>query len=273
MTGATSGIGLCAARALVRMGADLVLVARSAERADAALRELRARAPQASISAYFGDLSSIADMKRVGTEIATAHPSIDVLINCAGAVFGERGETADGLERTFATNHLSYFVLTNILRGNLIAAAPARVVNVSSRAHRGERLDFDDLQAKRSYHWFRAYGRSKLANILFTRESARRFAGTGVTVNCLHPGFVKTRLGANNRSLLRRLIRLAMVVGITPERGAETIVYLASSPEAASHSGEYFFRCRPITPDAPARDDEAARELWDISAKLTGLAV
>jgi NAD(P)-dependent dehydrogenase (short-subunit alcohol dehydrogenase family) len=276
VTGATSGIGYCAAHQLAAQGAKLVLTARDPKRAERTMADLRARGATA-VSVHYADLSSIAGMKQAAAEIASANPRIDVLINNAGGIFAERQTTAEGLERTFALNHLSYFVMANLLRPNLAAAAnaagEARVINVASRAHRGEVLDFSDLQSQHRYRWFQAYGRSKLANILFTRALSKRLAGTAVTANCLHPGFVATRFGASNSFLVRSAIKLAMLTAISPEKGAETIVYLATSPDVAKTSGKYFFRCHPLEPDGPALDDRSAETLWAISAKLTGLAV
>jgi retinol dehydrogenase 12 len=272
ITGATSGLGLIAAERLAALGARLVLVARSRRRGEAALARLAAQGPGNAHSIHYADLWRLAEMKRVGAEIAAAEPRIDVLINNAGCLFGSRQETEDGLERTFALNHVAYFVLTHCLRDRLVAAAPARIVNTASDAHRRETLDFADLQSANGYRFRAAYGRSKLANILFTRELARKLAGTGVTANALHPGFVATDLGQRDNGLLAIVIRLAMMVRAGPaEKGAETIVYLASSPEVADVSGGYFYDCRPATPSREARDDAAARRLWDETARMAGL--
>src|SRR5215470_1705938 len=195
ITGATSGIGQVAAEKLAGMGARLVLLARDKARGEAALARLRQAGPGVSHGIYYADLSRIAETKRIAATIAAVEPRIDVLINNAGALFGTRQLTEDGLERTFATNHMAYFVLTACLRDRLIAAAPARVVNTASDAHRGQSLDFSDLQLAHGFGPQSAYGKSKLCNILFTRELARRLTGTGVTANCLHPGFVSTNLG------------------------------------------------------------------------------
>jgi NAD(P)-dependent dehydrogenase (short-subunit alcohol dehydrogenase family) len=210
-------------------------------------------------------------MNRVAGEIAALQPRIDVLINNAGAMFQERGVTEDGLERSFALNHMSYFVLTNRLKDRLVAAGPARIVNTASGAHQGQSLDFADLQSERNYRGLRVYGRSKLANILFTRELARRLTGTGLTVNCLHPGFVATRIGENNNLIFRVGLAIAKRFALSPEKGAETIVYLASSPEVASVSGGYFYQSRPATPSTAARDDATAKRLWDESARIAKL--
>jgi NAD(P)-dependent dehydrogenase (short-subunit alcohol dehydrogenase family) len=268
ITGATSGIGLVAAGRLAVMGARLVLVGRDPARGEAALAALRAQAPAVTASILYADLSRLAEMDRVAGEIAALEPRIDLLINNAGAMFQERGVTADGLERTFALNHMSYFVLSNRLRDRLVAAAPSRIVNTASGAHHGQALDFTDLQSERGYRGLKVYGRSKLANILFTREMARRLAGTGVTVNCLHPGFVATRIGENNNLVFRAGLAIAKLFALSPQKGAETIVYLASSPEVAKVSGGYFTQSRPATPSAAAQDDATARRLWDESARL-----
>jgi NAD(P)-dependent dehydrogenase (short-subunit alcohol dehydrogenase family) len=270
ITGATSGIGEVAAQRLAAMGARIVLVARDPARGQKTLAGLGSSGAGAPHSVHYADLSRISEMKRVAAEIAAAEPRIDVLINNAGALFGTRKATADGLEQTFATNHMAYFVLTLGLRDRLFAASPARVVSTASDAHKGYALDFDDLQATKSYSAISAYGRSKLCNILFTRELARRWSATGVTANCLHPGFVATRFGDASGGVLSRVVRLAKTFAISPGKGAETIVYLASSPEV-SQNGEYFYKCRPATPTAAARDDEAARRLWAESEKIAGI--
>jgi NAD(P)-dependent dehydrogenase (short-subunit alcohol dehydrogenase family) len=274
ITGATSGIGLIAAERLGAMGARLVLVGRDPARGDAALAQLRQRVPGLAVGIHYADLSRLSEMNRLADAIAAAEPRIDVLINNAGAIFQTRGVTEDGLERTFALNHMSYFVLSNRLRDRLVAAAPARIVSTASDAHRGNTLDFADLQSEHNYRAFRAYGRSKLCNILFTRELARWLAGTAVTANCLHPGFVATRFGDNVGGLMGIAIGLGKrLVAITPEQGAETIVHLASAPTLAGVSGGYFAKSRPATPTAAAQDDAAARRLWEESAKLAKMTV
>ena len=271
ITGATSGIGEVAAQRLAAMGARIVLVARDAARGQRALTRLPSIGAGSPHSIYYGDLSRISETRRVAAEIAATEPRIDVLINNAGALFSSRHVTADNLEETFATNHMAYFVLTLGLKANLLAAGPARVVSTASNAHKGYLLDFDDLQGTKGYSAMRAYGRSKLCNILFTRELARRWSGTGVTANCLHPGFVATRFGDGSGGFLSGVVRVAKAFAITPEKGAETIVYLASSPDVAAISGEYFYQCRPATPTVGGRDDAAASRLWAESAKLAGI--
>src|SRR5882762_3553513 len=239
ITGGTSGIGEIAAQRLAGMGARIVLVARDEVRGEAALARLRSGGTSLSHSIHYGDLSRIAEMKRLAREIAATEPRIDVLINNAGAMFSSRQTTEDGLERTFAINHMAYFVLTLGLREPLLASSPARIVNTASDAHTGRVLDFDDLQSTKQASAVNVYGRSKLCNILFTRELSRRWDGKGVTANCLHPGFVATRFGDQSGGLLAGVVRIAKTFAITPEKGAETIVYLASSPEVAANSGEY----------------------------------
>jgi NAD(P)-dependent dehydrogenase (short-subunit alcohol dehydrogenase family) len=272
ITGATSGIGQVAAENLAGMGARLVLVARDKARGEAALARLRQAGSGPIHTIHYADLSRIAEMKRVAAQIAAAEPRIDVLINNAGALFSSRQVTADGLEFTFATNHMAYFVLTHGLRTNLLAAAPtARVINTASDAHKGNVLDFSDLQSTKSYSGFKVYGRSKLANILYTHELARRWAGTGVTANTLHPGFVATRFGDESGGMLSFGVRIAKSFAISPEKGAETIVYLASSDDVANISGKYFYKCRVATPTKEAQDDEAAKRLWVETEKLAGV--
>jgi NAD(P)-dependent dehydrogenase (short-subunit alcohol dehydrogenase family) len=280
ITGATSGIGQVAAEKLAAMGARIVQVARDRERGQAAIGRLNQIAPGISHSIYYADLSSLREMKREAAEIAQAEPRIDVLINNAGAMFGTRQLTEDGLERTFALNHMSYFVMTQLLRDRLAAAAPARVVNTASDAHTSGTVDFDDLQSEKAYRFnlwdwlryggaaFKVYARSKLMNILYTRELARKLAGTGVTANSLHPGFVATRFGDQTGGLIGFGIGIAKRFALTPEQGAETLVYLASSPEAATVTGEYFHKCRPATPSREAQDDAKAQRLWLETSKI-----
>jgi len=271
ITGATSGIGQVAAEKLAAMGARLVLVARDKTRGEAELTRLQALSSGVKHSIHYADLSRMAEVKRVAAEIAAAEPRIHVLINNAGALFSTRQVTADGLELTFATNHMSYFILTHGLRDRLRAAAPARVVNVASDAHKGEKLDFNDLQSANGYRGLHVYGRSKLCNILYTRELARRWEGSGVTANSLHPGFVSTRFGDQSGGMLSFGVRAAKAFAISPEKGAETIVYLASSEDAAQANGLYYYKCRPATPTKEAQDDDSARRLWQASEKLAGI--
>jgi NAD(P)-dependent dehydrogenase (short-subunit alcohol dehydrogenase family) len=267
ITGATSGIGEVAAIRLAEMGAHIVFTARDPARAEATMAKLRAANPAADHAAILADLSRLSGMKRVGADLA-ALPRIDVLINNAGALFNRRRETADGLEMTFALNHMAYFVVTNLVLPRL--SSGARIVSVASGAHRSARLDLDDLQARKGYRGFSVYANSKLCNILFTRELARRLNnGKGVTANCLHPGFVATRFGDQSGGALRWLLQLVKpVAAIAPQEGARTIIHLATSPEVEGISGEYFYQCRIASPTPAARDDDAARRLWEISERI-----
>lgn len=272
ITGATDGIGLEAACRLGALGARLVLVGRNHDKGKRALGMVRARVPDVVAEMHYADLSRRDEIHRLAPALLHAAPRIDVLLNNAGAFFSRRDTTADGLERTFALNHLGYFLLTHLLRERVLASAPARIVNVASEAHRGASLDFDDLQCGKRYSGWKAYQRSKLCNILFTRELARQVSGSGVTVNALHPGFVASNFGAHNHGLFRFGIDLAKRFAAIPvERGAETPVYLASSPEVATVSGRYFDKCRERAPSAAAQNDGAAAQLWQASMKLAGL--
>ncbi|HEY1961430.1 MAG TPA: SDR family oxidoreductase [Rhizomicrobium sp.] len=271
ITGATSGIGEVAADRLAQKGARIVLVARDHARGEQTRRHLQAVAAHTDHTVHFADISRLSEMKRVAKEIADTEPHIDVLINNAGAMFTQRQVTEDGLERTFALNHMSYFVLTNLLLDRLKATEGARILSTASDAHSGARLDFDDLQSAKRYSGFAVYGRTKLMNILFTRELARRLAGTGVTANCLHPGFVATRFGDASGGLMGFGIGLAKKFALTPEQGAETIVWLASSPDVEGQTGGYYHKCKPATPSRAAQNDADARRLWDVSAKISGV--
>jgi NAD(P)-dependent dehydrogenase (short-subunit alcohol dehydrogenase family) len=272
MTGATSGIGAVAAERIAKSGGRLVLVARDRARGEAMLARLRSAGPGVAHAVHYADLSRLAETRRVAAEIAAAEPRIDVLINNAGAIFARRAVTEDGLERTFALNHMAYFVLTAILRDRLIAAAPARIVNTASNAHRRGHVDFDDLQSARTYRPFAVYGTSKLCNILFTRELSSRLAGTGVTANSFSPGFVATRFGDEAGGLYAAGLRVAKLFAKTPESGADTLMYLATSPDAASISGEFFHDSRPSSLTPEARDDAVAQRLWRESERIAGLA-
>jgi len=270
ITGATSGIGLITAERLAALETRLVLVGRDPGRGETALARIKARAPRAEVSLHHADLSRLDGLRALAADL-NARPRIDVLINNAGAMFWRRQVTADGLERTFALNHMAYFVLAALLRDKLVASSPARIVNVASEAHRGARLDFTDLQNARRYSGMRAYSRSKLCNILFTRELTRRLAGTAVTANCLHPGFVNSRFGDNNSGVVGFGTRIAkQLFAISPKLGAETPVYLASSPAVEGKSGGYYDQCALKTPSPEAQDDRTAQRLWEESARIFG---
>jgi len=273
LTGGTSGIGEAAALKLAETGARLVLVARDASRAEATFKRLQKASPGAAHTSHLADLSLVSETQRVAREIAASEPRIDVLINNAGLICARRQATAEGYELTFAINHMAYFVLTHGLLGPLLASAPARIVNTASEVHRGARLDFGDLQSERGYSGFGAYAKSKLANVLFTGELARRLSGKGVTANSLHPGIVASRFGLprEGQGGDPSSARFLSVHGISPEEGAETIVYLASAAESAKATGQYFNQCRAITPSKEAQDRAVAKRLWEESERLGGI--
>ena len=270
VTGATSGIGKAAATALARLGATVVMVGRDRGRTEAAAAQIAAVSaspPRTEIA----DLASLDQVRGLAGRLAGLE-RIDVLINNAGLVLGERRITPDGLEHVFALNHLAPFLLTNLLLPTLTASAPARVITVTSDAHSAARLDLSDPNLEHGWDSWRSYANSKLANILFTRELARRLDGTGVTANCAHPGVVRTGFGRESRPLLKLGITIARPFMASPERGADTIVYLASSPDVAGQTGGYYVKRQRREPSAAARDDTVARELWELSEKMTGLA-
>ncbi len=272
ITGATSGIGEVAAREIAGLGAHVVLVGREPSRCRAAVERIRARYPSALVEALAAELGNRDGWTTLAREFLERHDRLDVLVNNAGAVFYDRRLNRDGLERTLALNHLAYFGLTCLLAETLRKSAPSRVVNVASGAHWRGRLAFDDLGMETSWNGYRAYAQSKLANILFTRELARRLAGTGVTANSLHPGNVSTRFASNNASWMGWLTVLFLkCFGVGPADGARTIVYLASSPEVEGMTGRYFYQCQDGDLSPAAQDDQAALRLWEVSEALTGL--
>jgi NAD(P)-dependent dehydrogenase (short-subunit alcohol dehydrogenase family) len=269
VTGATSGLGLEASVKLARMGAETVVVGRDRARLEAAVAGVRARAATQQVSCLLCDFSSQASIRALASEFRSRHARLHVLVNNAGAVSARRRVTVDGLEETFAVNHLGYFLLTNLLLDVIVKSAPARVVNVASVAHRRADIEFDDLQLERGYTVMRAYGRSKLANILFTNELARRLAGSGVTVNSVHPGAVATNIWSRAPWFARPVLVVAKKFMITPERGADAIVHLAASPELEGRTGGYYENGALARPSRLARDEALARRLWDVSARLT----
>ena len=274
MTGATNGIGLAAARELARRGAHLAIVARSRARAADAVEQITAAAPGASVDVLDADLASQASVRRLAAEILDRYPRIDVLVNNAGAMHGSRQLTEEGLERTWAVNHLAPFLLTTLLLERLVASAPARIVVTASDAHKGAHIPFDDLNAERSYRarGFARYGESKLANILFTAELARRLEGTGVTVNCFHPGLVATGFNRNNGALMSAAMTVVKPFARSPEKGAETLIWLVDAAQAGEQSGQYFVDLRPARPTAAAQDMATARRLWEVSEEQVGTA-
>lgn len=269
ITGASDGIGKATAFALARQGAKLAFIARNREKTDAAAAEVAKATGGHHPLVFIADLSLPSQVHRVALEVKSKLSRLDILINNAGAYFDQRLVNEEGFEATFALNHLNYFVLTNNLLPLLRQAPSARIVNVASEAHRGVTLDFDDLQGERSFSGFRAYQKSKLANILFTNQLARRLKGEKITTNCLHPGFVASRFGHNNKSFLAKVMKWAQaVIAISQEDGAKTSVYLATAQDVARVSGKYFAKCEVKTPSRAALDENAAAKLWEISEGL-----
>lgn len=271
LTGGTGGIGLAAAEALAAQGAHLAIVARHAGRGAAAAARIRAAGgADAQVDVLTADLSSLEEVGRLADEVLARYPRLDVLVNNAGALHMTRQLTPDGFELTWQVNHLAPFLLTTRLLDRLVTSAPARIVTTSSLAHRGARIPWDDLRADAGYRGWRRYGESKLANILFTVELARRLTGTGVTANCFHPGFVGTGFGRNNGVLASTVMSLTAPFARRPEKGAETLVWLAAAPEAGQYSGRYFVDRRPAKPSPDALDPEAASRLWTESEAALG---
>jgi retinol dehydrogenase-12 len=271
ITGASGGIGLETARGLAAKGAELVMVVRSQARGEAAIAEIRKTAPQVVASLVLADLSRMADVRRAGAHIRDRYPRVDVLLNNAGGLHGTRELTDDGFEKTFAINHLAYFLLTRELRPVLVASAPARIVSVSSDAHKFGKLDLDDLQwEKRPYRQLEVYGVSKLCNILFARELATRLAGTGVTSNSVHPGLIASDFGREGKGAYRMILPLLRLVAGSVEKGARTSIWLASAPEVEGVTGKYFHKCKERQSSKDARDDELARRLWAKTEQLLG---
>lgn len=273
VTGATSGLGQVTARDLASQGATVVLVGRNREKTESAAGEISAATGNGSVEWFLADLSSQASIYSLAENFRSPHERLDVLVNNAGGFFVEYGETEDGIERTFALNHLNYFLLTNLLLEELKTAAPARIVNVASGAHKGAEINLDDPNLKGNYSGWRAYGQSKLANIMFTYELDRRLEDAGVSANALHPGTVATNIGSNNEAWYARpALALFRLFATKPEKGARTSIYLASSPEVKNVSGEYFANRRPIESSEASRDEVAAGKLWSLSESLTGLS-
>ena len=274
ITGATSGIGKAAAVQLAELGATLVVVGRNPDKTTTAVKQIQDQTGNQEVHFFIADLSSLEAIRQLAVEFKAWHQRLDVLVNNAGALMLSRQETVDGIEMTFALNHLSYFLLTNLLLDVLKSSSPSRVVNVSSDAHHNTHLDFDDLQIQKRYRGHKAYGRSKLANLLFTYELARRLEGTGVTVNGLHPGVVATGFLATNNGLRGRLHNLLDVrrVGRSVENGARTVTYLATSSDVEAVSGKYFMDEEIVSSSPASYDNDASTRLWQVSEELTGLA-
>jgi NAD(P)-dependent dehydrogenase (short-subunit alcohol dehydrogenase family) len=273
ITGGTSGIGRAAATALAAMGAEVAVTGRSRQRGEAAVEEIRDTSGNERVSLMLADLAVQTEVRGLAEEFRERYDRLDVLVNNAGIIQSKRTETPDGLELTLAVNHLAPFLLTNLLLDLLKESAPSRIITVSSEARRGAQIDFEDLQSERRYRAFKVYGMTKLANILFTYELAERLEGTGVVANCLHPGGVNTNFGANNRSFGTLLFRAFKPFMRTPEQGADTIVYLAISPEAGKMTGRYLTDRKVVASFNEPHDEATQKRLWEVSEKLTNLEV
>jgi NAD(P)-dependent dehydrogenase (short-subunit alcohol dehydrogenase family) len=272
VTGGTGGIGKATAIGLATIGARVGITGRDPARTEQVAAEIRAASGNPAVDAFTADMSSQAEVRRLAVAVLDAYPRLDVLVNNVGGFWAHRHSTADGLEHTFALNHLAPFLLTNLLLDRLKASAPARVVTVSSGAQAMGRIAFDDLQGARKYSGQRAYNQSKLANIMFTNELARRLEGTGVTATSLHPGVVRTNFGAEDQAWYFAVItRAARLLLKTPAQGAQTSIYLATSPDVDGVTGQFFANCKPRTANKLASDTEMASRLWQISAELVGM--
>lgn len=272
VTGATSGIGQETARALAQQGMTVVIVGRNEQKSAGTVVAIKAATGNPNVSYLLADFADQAAIRRLAAEFKERYDRLDVLINNAGGFYAKRQENAAGHELTFAVNHLGYFLLTNLLLDRLQASAPARIINVSSDAHQWGKIDFSDLHFTRGYGSMKAYSRSKLANLLFTFELARRLTGTGVTVNALHPGFVATNFGANNMGFAGPLLKWVINrFALSPAEGAKTMIYLATDAGVAGETGKYFVKNRAIAAAPMAYDEVTAQQLWEVSAELTGL--
>jgi NAD(P)-dependent dehydrogenase (short-subunit alcohol dehydrogenase family) len=271
VTGGTNGIGRATTQALAQMGATVIIVGRDAQKTSRVVEEIRAATGNKNVDSLLADLSSQQDVRWLADKFKRKYAHLHVLLNNAGGFFMRRQIGGNGIEMTFAVNHLASFLLTNLLLDIIKASAPARIINVSSNAHTSGKIEFDNLQGEREYGP-RAYDNSKLANILFTMELARRLEGTGVTVNALHPGFVATGFAKNNGKVIAALVSLITpLVARSPAKGAQTSVYLASSPSVEGITGEYFYDSHVIPAAPQATDRVVARKLWDVSAELVHL--
>jgi len=268
VTGATDGIGKVSARVLAEMGAKVIIVGRNPEKSAAVLTELKSSSGNENIDLLMADLAVMQEVRDLAEQVTNSYDRLDVLLNNAGGYFSKHEITSDGLEMTFALNHMSYFLLTNKLMELLKYSAPARIVNVSSGAHYGVDIEFENLNGEQHYKAWKAYQKSKLANVLFTYELLKKVP-TGITVNCLHPGFVATNFGHNNGGFVSPILKIAKwISAIEPEDGAKTSIFLCSSPEVEEVSGKYFFKCQPKTSSRESRNMDTAKRLWQISSDI-----
>jgi NAD(P)-dependent dehydrogenase (short-subunit alcohol dehydrogenase family) len=271
ITGATSGIGKETALGLAKMGATVVLVGRSREKLDRVAGDIASATGNRTIDTMICDLTSMENVRKLASEFKQKYKRLDVLINNAGEIVNERRTTVDGFEYTLALDHLSHFLLTMLLLDLIKASAPARIMNISSSAHMIGRINFEDLMGEKKYNPMKAYGQAKLANLLFTRELARRLAGTAVTVNAVHPGAVRTNFGKGMKGRWRILLWLGSPFLIDAEKGAETSIFVASSPEVADTTGKYFVKKKEKESSRRSYDQAVARRLWEVSSRLTGV--
>lgn len=271
VTGANSGIGYEISKGLLKKGAYLVMVCRNEDKAEQAKAQLMQETGERGIDIVLCDFSIQAEIRKAAEEIQNQYKCIDVLINNHGFIASERNETVDGLEETFAVNHIGYFLFTNLLLDQVLESEKGRIINVASEAHRYGEFDSDNLQLKEGFKVMKAYGNSKLFNILFTKELAERIKDTEVTANCVHPGVVASNFGKNSNFLIRLAYGIGSLFMISNEKGAETPLYLATSDDVEGVNGAYFKNKRAVAPRKQARDLEAARQLWDMSEELAGL--
>jgi NAD(P)-dependent dehydrogenase (short-subunit alcohol dehydrogenase family) len=271
VTGGTSGIGFVTARELAKKGAVVIITARNEQKGKRSLEKLRADSDGGEVNALIADFGSQSQVRDLAEEFKSRYDRLDVLVNNVGAIYLRRSLSQDGIEMTFAANHLAPFLLTNLLLDKILESAPARIINVASNAHERRIINFDDLEGNDRYSFMNAYGQSKLANVLFTYELARRLAGSGVTVNAVHPGYVGTNMGANNGWLVKLFLPINRLFAVDVDEGAETVIYLASFPEVEGVSGKYFYQKKPVSSSPGSNDEMAAKRLWKVSTEMTGL--
>ena len=268
VTGATDGIGKVSARVLAEKGAKVIIVGRNPEKSATVLAELKSSSGNENIDLLMADLAVMQEVRDLAEQVISHYDRLDILLNNAGGYFAKHELTSDGLERTFALNHMSYFLLTNKLMELLKSSAPARIVNVSSDAHYGVDMDFENLNGEQEYKAWKAYQKSKLANVLFTYELLKKVPAD-ITVNCLHPGFVATNFGHNNGGFIGPVLKIAQrISAIDPEEGAKTSTFLCSAPEVKGVSGKYFYKCQPKTSSRESRNMDTGKRLWQISSDI-----